>query len=571
MKNRGLVWVGILFALTGLVACGQSQVNQENSDTGAVSGTESEESDIVTEEAESENGKLEAIRFSEEGVAVTEQRFLSANALISITYPDDAVVYYTTDGSEPNQSSQEYTEPIDFRRTRDDFPNCMVLKARAYYGDGSESEIVTHTFFNQFRIEERFETIVFSISGNPDELTEGPEGIMYGDNAKERGDETEREVYIEAMNSDGSVIFEQGAGVRVYGGASRGLSIKSLKLYARREYDADHGKFDLDVFDTIGADGDVITGYDKLVLRNCGNDFQFAYIRDELNQRLAAQAGYTNCEGVVPAVVYLNGEYYGLFWLHESYCNDFFEDKYGKGTGYYEVLEGAETWKSADEDDPENAAACEEFGRMYNKLAYSDLTDEDNYEELCAFIDVENYLQYYAFNIYINNNDWPQNNYKCYRYYAGEGEEYGEGEMDGRWRFLFHDMDYSYGLYGQNEVEAHYNNLKYILDKNSNRYSPLFANLMKRDDCRQYFLDETERLMNDVLSEENIISTLDEMNAERENEMKYFYEHLESMKSYDESIWSWYDEYLNRVENIRKFARARAGYMERYLEESFGK
>lgn len=515
-------------------------------------------------------GAVRVISFSQKGVAVTQERFFSETVQLEIDFPEDAQVFYTTNGKEPRANSTEYTGPIELEAATGSFPNCIVLKAKAYYADGTRSEVVTHTFFAHEEMDTRFETLVFSITGEPKNLTNQKTGILYGDNAYQRGSESEKEVYIEAINSDGSLIFEQEAGIRPYGGASRGLSIKSMKLFARKKYDAEHGKFAISVFDTVGADGQVISEYDKLLLRNHGNDFQFAYIRDELNQRLVAQLGYTNGREMVPAVAYLNGEYYGLFWLHESYCDDYFKDKYGGETGYYEVLEGGETYKNEDDEDEQNILAKEEYTETYDRLAYSDLTDEANYAKLCAFIDVENYLQYYAYNIYINNNDWPQNNYKCFRYYIGDGEEYGEGELDGRWRYLFHDMDFSMGLYNSEETIASYNNLKLIMDEESHRYSPLFTNLMKREDCRQYFLDEIDRIMKNALWSVNVEYTLEQMLAEREQEMVYFYEHLEAMKETDRSIWSWYEEYLNRVENIKKFAVERKDYMIQFLEEELG-
>ncbi len=525
----------------------------------------------VTLTADVENGELTILSFSQDEIGVTDKRFFFQDVKLKIDFPEGTKVYYTVNGEEPMGSSTEYTGPIELKATKGDFPNCLLLKVKAYYPDGTKSEVITHTFFAQKQIDSRYETLIFSISGEPKDLTYESTGILAGDNAKQRGKESERAVYIEAINSDGSVIFEQAAGIRPYGGASRGSSIKSMKLFARKEYDPYHGKFELDAFGTVGADGEIMNKYDKLVLRNYGNDLQFAFIRDELNQRLVAQAGYSNGEAVVPAVVYLNGKYYGLFYLHESYCDDFFKDKYGGSTeGHYEVLEGNEQRKSEDDDDQENVAAAEEYNFMYNYFAYADMTVDMHFDELCAFMDVENYLQYYAYNIYINNNDWPQNNYKCYRYYAAEGEAYGTGETDGRWRFLFHDMDFSMGLYGSNETIASYNNLKHIMNPKDDRYSPLFTNLMQREDCRQYFLDEMYRLMNGTLSEKNINAVLDSMLAERESEMIYFFEHLEELKKTDDSIWIWYEGYLERTDNIRKFAKERKAYMEKYLQEQFG-
>lgn len=567
LKKLLAILLSATMALSMLSACDSSDSSSASGGSSSSSQTDSEkdsddDKDIATHEV---------LSFSADGsVNITTQRFFNEHTDLTIALPDGASVYYSTDGSEPTKDSKLYEKPVRIRASSGDFPKCMVLKAKAYYADGTESEVITHTMFAQKGVENRFETLVFSISADPAVLTGAPDGILYGENYEQRGRESEREVYVEALNPDGTTVFSQGAGVRVYGAASRASSIKSLKLFARKEYDPNHGKFKIDSFGTVGADGEVMNKYDKLVLRNYGNDFQFAFIRDEINQRLAAQAGYTGVEAVVPAVVYINGDYYGLVYLHESYCDDFFSDKYGKGDGKYEVIEGSEQEKSVEDDDEDTVAAATEFNEKYNELAYSDLTDNANYQKLCEFMDVENYLQSYAFNIYVNNYDWPQNNYKCYRYYAGEGEEYGENEMDGRWRFLFHDTDFSLALYEQTETNAGYNNLKQILKEGSERYSPLFANLMKRDDCKQYFLDEMVRLMDGALSYENVSETLDTMNAERYNEMKFYFTHLEGMKSSDQSIWIWYDEHLKRTENIRSFANRRRGYMERFLKSELG-
>ncbi len=46
---------------------------------------------------------------------------------------------------------------------------------------------------------------------------------------------------------------------------------------------------------------------------------------------------------------------------------------------------------------------AEAFNTTYQQLTALDLTDDANYAQVTEFMDVENYLQNYAFNIYINN------------------------------------------------------------------------------------------------------------------------------------------------------------------------
>ena len=58
----------------------------------------------------------------------------------------------------------------------------------------------------------------------------------------------------------------------------------------------------------------------------------------------------------------------------------------------------------------------DEYNTKYDAFVNSDLTDDAEYAKLCDFMDVEDYLDYYAWNITINNWDWPNNNYKVFRY-----------------------------------------------------------------------------------------------------------------------------------------------------------
>ena len=528
-----------------------------------------QESSTVTESAapEPENTEVLALAFTADGVRHAEDRFLPEDAVLTLTAPEGAVIRYTLDGSEPAADSEIYTAPIAMPAESSDFPGCAVLRAKAFYTDGSCSGTATQTFFAAKDMSSCFHNLIVSVAGDPKELTEEPDGILCGENAKESGRQSERAVSVEFIAKDGGLVLEQDAGVRVYGKASREFAIKSLKLFARKSYDPEHGKFAYDGFSTAGKDGDIIGKYDKLVLRSAGNDFQFAFIRDELFQTLAADAGYTDCEAVQPVTVYLNGNYYGQLWLHENLCDDLLKAKYGGKDGKYQILEGREREKTVSETDAEDAALAEAFNARYAELAALDLTDEANYAEVCAWLDVPQYLSYFAYNYCINNFDWPQGNEKCYRYQAAEGEAYGADRLDGRWRFWFHDMDYSAGLYEQEVTQADYNALADIFDPESRRWAPLFEALMQRSDCRTAFREKVQSLTNSTLTAEHIQSTLDAMNTARYFEMKRYYAYLEELKKSDDSVWTWYQQFQTQTAMISSFAVKRAEYTLRYLDE----
>ncbi len=420
-----------------------------------------------------------------------------------------------------------------------------------------------------------------NIRGNDKDLFKGPNGIFYGENYKLRGKESERQVSLMVTNPEGQTVLRQVCGIRVYGGASRESYLKSVKLYAREEYDLENKQFAYDLFGTQKQDGsgENIDKYKRLVIRNCGNDFQFAWIRDELVQRLAAKAGFVGTESVTPAAMIINGEYRGLYWLHESYCDYYFKSLFGKEErkGEFIILEGSETHKNVEEDEGLNKSAANEFNLAYDYLSGLDLTDEKNYGELCDFMDVENYLQYYAINIYVNNRDWPWNNYKCYRYYTGKDEKYDEkGAYDGKWRFLLHDTDYSMGLYDQRETQASYDTIGSILNsKNTegdfSNYSPLFTALMKRDDCKKFFTDYVRELMNGMFSEKNMLKMLDVMNEGRAEAFQKHINYIESLRRQGKpGMWAGAEHQEEQLSKIKKFAAERPEYMEKFLKLHFG-
>ncbi len=235
--------------------------------------------------------------------------FYNSSISVSVTAEKKGTIYYTTDGSEPTTGSKKYTGPITVSASGGSTPKATVLRVKAFYTDGSESPTAVHTYFVGSQISSRFTTLVFSVSGNPADLTKGPNGILYGKNYEKRGKGSERAVYLEVFNKNGAPVISQYSGVRVYGGASRQNEVKSLKLFARKSYGSGIGKFKYNFFNNKNNSGAYIASYDKLVLRSYGNDWQFAYLRDEMCQRLAVKAGFPITESVVPAVVFLKGEY----------------------------------------------------------------------------------------------------------------------------------------------------------------------------------------------------------------------------------------------------------------------
>ena len=513
--------------------------------------------------------------------------FYKTDLTVRIFSRNEGTIYYTTDGTHPTTSSNRYDPQTGLTLTanKGNIPKVWSLRAAVFYADGTKSAEFVHSYILGARVDSRYQTMVFTINGDPAELTDEPDGIMAGENYENRGRASERSIYLEVMNPDGTLVTEQNCGVRVYGAYSRRNSQKSLKFYARKEYSPETGTFYLNFLDRTTVDGTAtqIVRYDKFVLRASGNDYRFAFVRDELNQMLAADAGFTEYESVCPAVCYINGTYYGFFWVHSSYCDTYLKNHYGDSPaktaakasgaeeyteGEFVVLEGGDSYKKTEDGDDFNNTWAKAYDTDYYRFAYGDLTNNSLYRELCGWMDVEDYLSYMAYNIYLCNKDWPNNNYKCFRYVPAEGESLGTGVYDGRWRYLLHDIDYTYGLYGQQEVLATYDTLRVVLTEGSDRYAPLLDALLARPDCMEYFVKKSLDFANGALSAENITETLNAVSAARASEMTYYYNYIASLGAEDAS-WVKEDQLQGQLQTIIDFAQARPTKAFSYLKSRF--
>ncbi len=503
-----------------------------------------------------------------------EDSFNSSTAELVLTAGNAVDIYYTLDGTIPDENAEKYQGPIRFTASKNTV--AYAVSARALYADGTWSDTAIRTYFVGETVEERYDTLIFSITTDPYNLYDHEYGILVKGKLRDdfllanpdaeidgttpanylmRGRESERPIHLEVFTQSGELILEQDAGVRVYGGWSRSNDMKSLKLFARKEYDEVNNKFRYPFF-TTSMDGSeqLVDSFKRLVLRAYGNDINNAFIREELFQTLAKQAGY-EAKAVRPAAVYVNGAYFGAYYLTEPYHESYFEEHYKKFDGVMEILEGTELVKQG-ESDGSNQYAVDDYQAMYEKYAYADLTDDATYAELCEQVDVANYIEHYAYQMYIGNEDWPHNNYKAYRYYAAEGEEYSsEAPFDGKWRYLLHDMDFSTGIYGTGVTQRYLTELVGEPGDIS-EVCPLFCQLMRRKDCQDIFIKKTLELLNGVFRSEYFDEQMNIMHEERLNEQLHSPEsgHLET----------WGTE-ISQVEknmsNIKSYMAKRSNYV----------
>lgn len=488
-------------------------------------------------------------RNSEEIEISVPSGFYDEDIQISAALQKEGAVLYTKDGScpasEKGGSTYIYESPISLSAKKDE--SVEVYRFKAVFADGTESDVITNTYFMGKDIRNRYDTMIISLAAENDDLYGEERGIfvegkLRADWLKEhpeeevpydapanyniRGRESERNVHIEIFEEDGSRVISQNGGIRISGNFTRQSEQKSFKLIARKGYD-EQNRFRYPVFEDMRTfyDGAIISKYKSLKIRNTGNDRSEGFIRDELGLTLAKQAGFQDVQSVRPVCVYINGVYKGLYWIHSTYDEEYFEEKYGDYTGQMIVIGSGETHMNEDSGDETADQYAAEYNEIYEKYSALDMTDDKVYEELKRYIDVENYLQYYALEIYMANRDWPYNNIQAYRYVAADEEEYSDNSVfDGRYRYLLYDVDTTMGLGYIREGLSPDQSFETFTTIEEGNYAPLFTALLKREDCRNYFVSYICDLINSAYSTENVVKVLSDMHRLRENEMLRYIE-----------------------------------------------
>ncbi|MBP5604054.1 MAG: CotH kinase family protein, partial [Ruminiclostridium sp.] len=531
------------------------------------------QADLPTSYLTADEGMIPDYEAAEAALRINFSRkdaFSSEDITLELSCTDpDAMIYYTDDGNDPDRNSKIYTGPILLRAQS--YEKCTTIKAFAADGDIT-GETAVKSYIVGTNMAKRFsrDTLVFVLSSDEYNLydyyygvaTEGylrdefihSDAFPGGDlkptdpaNYNIRGRESERPMYVEVFTSDGKQLISQAAGGRVVGGYSRAEDQKSWRLIARNLYSEGDGKFRYPFFnDAADAEGNFLTRYDRITLRNGANDREFAGIRDELSMTLAAQMGFPDTQAVTPAAVYLNGKYYGYAWLHEAYSTDYLESVYGGNKDNFRIVGSKEL--EPESDDPEDERAVADWEYVIG-LAKKGFEDDAVYEEFCSLVDMDNLVLYYAMQLYIDNKDWPGNNFKVWRYYPEPGESAESEYLDGKWRFLFFDAEFAWWLYNKGFRDDTVHSV--LIGTHMQGTSYILSALLSRPDTREKFADTVCELEGYAFSMDNVEKVLDDLIKNSDHEQ------MHALKAGKISSWANVFTFDNSRKQIRDFAAYR--------------
>ena len=465
MKKILSVLLTCILLMGLLVSCNQSGSEDESD---AVSGSDVQDTQATDPEesrSEQQNEVVQPINTTDPVFSVLGGLYTEAQEL-TLTAPEgkDYTVRYTTDGSVPTKKSKEFKDSISVPGK-----DATVIRAACFGADGAMvGHVVTHTYIKPAESS----TALFTVS-----LTLDPDD--FDELCSRYTEKLEMPTHIEIITPEGERVVSQDGGMRIFGGSSRALAQKSFKIIARKS-----GHYGTDMYEGTGTfryaffedrvvragkdAGEILDRYDSLILRNGGNDSLLHNSCDPLHASLLRDNAVNNFAAHVTdtldyacsafAVVYINGEYYGILDMKENMNEDYVKRVYGVLDDDVVVVKSElDTSRGGRFDgewfyyDSEDARELKAWEDICKKVATAQKKgDASYYDTLASLVDLHSFAEYCALNLYTSNHDWPHNNVKLWRYTGAPIE--GIGITDGKWRFMTRDCDLGLGRYDSANV-----------------------------------------------------------------------------------------------------------------------
>lgn len=497
---------------------------------------------------------------------------------LSLTAQAGETIYYTTDGTLPGADSLKYTGPILIEDASDSENVYAAITGISEWGEyqptdridkgtlvravcvneaGEVSKAASQIYFVGYGGKSAYDRIkVLSMEAEPEDFFSEDRGIyMLGDDYREweeyrqdmghsfeanytHPDRTkERRVKVTLFDEDRNPLGEEEIGVRIRGGSSRNMRQKGFNFYVRDEY------------------GEDILGLGAKMLRTSGSiDTNVTMLRDVFNQSLVAGESLDTQPGE-PCMVFINGEFWGLYNLQARYGEEYYQEKYGVSEDDLIVIKRESHVSVGEEED------LLLYQALLDYALANDLSQPECYETIGRMMDIESFIEQYCFEIYIGNSDWPLNNVCCWR--TRTADESGDNPYaDGRWRFGVYDTDESTGIY--EEGMCTYDSNPFTEETHwagSPFTTKLMSQLLANESFRRQFADTFYGMINKNFAYPQVHDKLYEMAARYEEPMVKSWHRFNDGVYTEETFWE-------NIAVVDEFYQKRAGYVIPYFEEA---
>lgn len=439
----------------------------------------------------------------------------------------NSVIRYTLDGTVPTGTSTLYSNPITITST-------TVLKAITISSD--PAVLPSFVLFNTYFINVSHTLKVVSISGT--QLTTLANGNQ---NLVPTGS-------IEYFDTNKVRTSKSYGTFNSHGQDSWANDQRSLDFVARDEMgysDALHEK----MFPYSDRDE-----FQRFILRAAGDDnypaahhsanVGSAHLRDAYVQMLAKRGGLDlDVRGADKCIVYINGQYWGVYDLRER-CDDHDFTNYYYGQGKYD-LQYVERWGNRWAEYGGNQAMTD-WDTFYSWTMSHNMSNAADYATVTSQLDVQSLADYIIVNALVNTTDWLNYNTGWWRGLNPNG-----GHK--KWGYILWDNDAVFAFY-----------INYTGIPDTSRYAPLcqvetgglsdpdghldlLAHLRQNPDFNHFYISRYADLMNTAFSCDEMLGQLDAWKAMIDPEMT----------QHANRWFGTYTEWQTNFNRLRNFVAAR--------------
>jgi hypothetical protein len=466
--------------------------------------------DVPSPCATNANGAFANIR-CKNPVFASPGGFYKDNVLLFLTSDIGDTIYYSTDGTEPTRKSTLYTLPFPITVT-------TPVRAKTFCKGKLSSDIVTSTYFINQR---ETHLPMVSVVTNSSNLFDPKIGIyVNGDGTNGKlgngasspmnwNADWDRPVNYEFYDTTHIARLNQELDIKILGGWTKANPLKSIAIMPKKKFG--NNKLKYEVFAAIKPG----MKYHDIQMRNSGNDFYYSMMRDAFMQSIVQKRMNLDYEAYEPAVIFMNGVYYGIENLRERTNESFMYSNYGIDEDDIYEIEAT----NINVDTENDIATDTAFSVFSSYLKNNDVTSGAIYQRVGQLMDIDNFISYNVAEIYFGNTDWPYNNCKMWR-----------KKVNGTWRWFLTDTDFGFNLW-DTSPQTH-NTLTFALGENQAGNISGYAiqpewstivltKLMTNEQFKSKFIDKFAIHLSSTFAAARIDHILDSMALKISNEIVY--------------------------------------------------
>jgi len=419
--------------------------------------------------------------------------FYPSAVTVTISCPDPtASIRYTLNGNDPTTTSTLYSGPISINST-------TVLRAAAF-----SSNLQSFTETNTYFINVNHSIPVVSVCGS------GVNTLIAA------GNQIDPIGGFELFEENGTYKDEGQGDFNEHGNDSWAYPQRGFDFIMRDEYGY-NGDIEHQIFQEKTRDK-----FQRLILKPAASDnYPFenggAHIRDAFIHTLSIRADMKLDERTWrPCIVYLNGQYWGVYEIREKADDNDYTDYYYNQDKFdlYYLKTWGNTW-----EDYGAPNALNEWNNLTNFILSNNMGSTANFNYVDSLLNWESLCDYFMFNSYVVNQDWLNWNTSWWRGTNLLGDKK-------RWRYTLWDMDASFGHYfnftgiPDDSPNADPCNAELLDDPGGQGHTEILQKLINENDSvNQYYITRYADLLNTKFSCDFLIPLLDSMVNEIAPEM----------------------------------------------------